>query len=257
MTLHSLGFGDSWNQDVLERIADAGGGAMAYIPSPAAAGEEFQKLLKRVQAIGLTNAHLILQLAPHVRLAELKPIAQVAPDTIELAYQTEGDAIIVRLGDLMTDVERVVLFNLYISPTSYAAEYPDRSEIPILTAQVRYDIPSQAQINSLSSPVAIAATLVQDYTPQVDPQLQNYLLALAKYRQTQLAEQKLQQGDRAGAATMLQSAAKTALQMGDQNASTILQNNATRLQTGTSLSESDRKKTRIASKTVLQPPPNP
>jgi Ca-activated chloride channel family protein len=56
---------------------------------------------------------------------------------------------------------------------------------------------------------------------------------------------------------MLQSAAKTALQMGDQNASTILQNNATRLQTGTSLSESDRKKTRIASKTVLQPPPNP
>lgn len=78
MTLHSLGFGDSWNQDVLERIADAGGGAMAYIPSPEAAGAEFQKLLKRVQAISLTNAYLILQLAPHVRLAELKPIAQVA-----------------------------------------------------------------------------------------------------------------------------------------------------------------------------------
>ncbi|MFN5390449.1 MAG: vWA domain-containing protein, partial [Pseudanabaena sp.] len=94
MTLHSLGFGDSWNQDVLERIADAGGGAMAYIPTPEAAGEEFQKLLKRVQAIGLTNAHLILQLAPHVRLAELKPIAQVSPDTIELTYQTEGNAII-------------------------------------------------------------------------------------------------------------------------------------------------------------------
>ncbi|PZO41708.1 MAG: hypothetical protein DCF19_09120 [Pseudanabaena frigida] len=256
MTLHSLGFGDSWNQDVLERIADAGGGAMAYIPSPAAAGEEFQKLLRRVQAIGLTNAHLILQLAPHVRLAELKPIAQVAPDTIELPYQTEGDAIIVRLGDLMTDVERVVLFNLYISPASYIAQYPDRSEIPILTAQVRFDIPSLAQINSLSSSVAIAADLVQDFTPQVDPQVQNHLLALAKYRQTQLAEQKLQQGDRAGAATMLQSAAKTALQMGDRNASTILQNNATRLQSGTELSESDRKKTRIASKTVLQPPTN-
>jgi Ca-activated chloride channel homolog len=129
-------------------------------------------------------------------------------------------------------------------------------EIPILTAQVRYDIPSQAQVNALSSPIAIAAELVQDYMPQVDSQIQNHLLALAKYRQTQLAEQKLQQGDRAGAATMLQSAAKTALQMGDHNASTILQNNATRLQTGTALSEADRKKTRIASKTVLQPPPN-
>ncbi|WP_267921705.1 hypothetical protein [Nostoc favosum] len=32
----------------------------------------------------------------------------------------------------------------------------------------------------------------------------------AKYRQTQLAEAKLQQGDRTGAATMLQTAAKTA-----------------------------------------------
>ncbi|MFN5965777.1 MAG: hypothetical protein ACK46E_11740, partial [Pseudanabaena sp.] len=62
---------------------------------------------------------------------------------------------------------------------------------------------------------------------------------------------------RSGAATMLQSAAKTALQMGDQNASTILQNNATRLQSGTLLSEADRKKTRIASKTVLQTPNEP
>ncbi len=256
MTLHSLGFGDSWNQDVLERIADAGGGSMAYIPNPAAAGAEFQRLLRRVQAIGLTNAYLILQLAPHVRLAELKPIAQVAPDTIELAYQTEGDAIIVRLGDLMTDVERVVLCNLYISPTSYVAANPASHEIPILTAQIRYDIPAMAQVNAMSAPVAIAADLVQDYAPQVEPEVQNHLLALAKYRQTQLAEQKLQQGDRAGAATMLQSAAQTALQMGDQQASTILQNNATRLQTGTALSEAERKKTRIASKTVLQSPTN-
>jgi Ca-activated chloride channel family protein len=256
MTLHSLGFGDSWNQDVLEKIADAGGGTMAYIPDPAAAGAEFQRLLKRVQAIGLTNAHLILQLQPHVRLAELKPIAQVSPDTIELPYQTEGNAIIVRLGDLMTDVERVVLFNIYISSHSYLEAHPASTEIPILSAQVRFDIPTLAQVNSLSPPIAIAADLVPDYQPQSDPQVQNYILALGKYRQTQLAEQKLADGDRAGAATMLQSAAKTALQMGDHNASTVLQENATRLQTGTALSEAERKKTRIASKTVLQVPPS-
>jgi Ca-activated chloride channel family protein len=77
-------------------------------------------------------------------------------------------------------------------------------------------------------------------------------LALAKYRQTQLAEAKLQQGDRAGAATMLQTAAKTALQMGDNSAATVLQTSATRLQMGEQLSEADRKKTRIVSKTVLQ-----
>jgi Ca-activated chloride channel family protein len=82
--------------------------------------------------------------------------------------------------------------------------------------------------------------------------VQQHTLALAKYRQTQLAEQKLQQGDRAGAATMLQTAAQTALQMGDTNAATVLQTSATTLQAGAELSEADKKKTRIVSKTILQ-----
>jgi Ca-activated chloride channel family protein len=51
---------------------------------------------------------------------------------------------------------------------------------------------------------------------------------------------------------MLQTAAKTAIQMGDQNAATVLQTSATRLQSGEELSEADRKKTRIVSKTILQ-----
>jgi len=43
------------------------------------------------------------------RLAELKPIAQVAPDTIELPVQQEADGrFAVRLGDLMKEVKRVV-----------------------------------------------------------------------------------------------------------------------------------------------------
>ena len=53
---------------------------------------------------------------------------------------------------------------------------------------------------------------------------------------------------------MLQSAAKTALQMGDHNAATVLQQNATRLQSGTMLNDTERKKTRMVSKTVLQMP---
>ncbi len=63
---------------------------------------------------------------------------------------------------------------------------------------------------------------------------------------------KLQQGDRTGAATMLQTAAKTALQIGDKGAATVLQTSDTRLQAGEELSEADLKKTRIASKTILQ-----
>ena len=244
MTLNSLGFGDDWNQDILEKIADAAGGTLAYIQRPEQAIDEFGRLFTRLQSVGLTNAYLLFSLLPKVRLAELKPIAQVAPDTIELPVQKEGDRFIVRLGDLMKDVERVVLANLYIG------QLPEGRQA-IAQLQVRYDDPAVGE-SLLSDPIAVEANIMRVYQPAPNQQVQQHIFALAKYRQTQIAETKLQQGDRAGAATMLQTAAKTALQMGDKSAATVLQTSATRLQSGEELSESEKKKTRIASKTILK-----
>jgi Ca-activated chloride channel homolog len=246
ITLSTLGFGDRWNQDILEKIADAGGGSLSHIQKPDEAVNIFSRLFTRIQSVGLTNAHLILSLADQVRLAELKPIAQVVPETIELPVVPEGGQSIIRLGDLMMEAPRVVLANLYIG------QLPEGVQ-PIAQVQVRYDDPATGETGLLSERILIEATVSQLYQPALNPQVQQHVLALAKYRQTQIAESKLQQGDRAGAATMLQSAAKTALQMGDHNAATVLQDNATRLQAGEELSDADRKKTRIVSKTVLQP----
>jgi Ca-activated chloride channel family protein len=245
LTLNTLGFGANWNQDILEKIADVGGGTLSYIERPEQAVDEFARLFQRVQSVQLTNAYLLFDLMPKVRLAELKPIAQVAPDTIELPVQQEGSRFFVRLGDLMTDAERVILANLYIGqlPIGHQA---------IANVQVRYDDPAAGQESVLSQLVPVEADVQGSYQPAPNSQVQQAILALAKYRQTQIAEAKLQQGDRAGAATMLQTAAKTAIQMGDQNAATVLQTSATRLQSGEELSEADRKKTRIVSKTILQ-----
>ena len=247
ITLSTLGFGDRWNQDILEKIADAGGGSLSYIQKPEDAVSEFSRLFTRIQSVGLTNAHLLLSLAPQVRLAELKPIAQVVPETIELPMTSEGAQSIVRLGDLMMEAPRVVLANLYVG------QLPEGIQ-PIAQVQVRYDDPATGQTGLLSERIPIETTVSRIYQPALNPQVQQQVFALAKYRQTQIAESKLQQGDRAGAATMLQSAAKTALQMGDLNAATVLQDNATRLQAGEALSDADRKKTRIVSKTILQSP---
>ncbi|HEY9728060.1 MAG TPA: VWA domain-containing protein [Chroococcales cyanobacterium] len=245
LTLNALGFGANWNQDILEKLADAGGGTLSYIEQPEQAVEEFARLFTRVQSVGLTNAYLLFDLMPKVRLAELKPIAQVAPDTIELPVQQEGSRFKVRLGDLMTDAERVVLANLYIGQLSEGHQ-------TIANLQVRYDDPAFGQEALLSEIVPVQADAQRVYQPALNSEVQQSILALAKYRQTQIAEAKLQKGDRAGAATMLQTAAKTAIQMGDQNAATVLQTSATRLQSGEELTEADRKKTRIVSKTVLQ-----
>jgi len=246
LTINTFGFGNTWNQDLLEKIADVGGGTLAHIERPEQAVDQFSRLFGRIQSIGLTNAYLLLSLVPNVRLAELKPIAQVAPDTIELPMEPEADgSFAVRLGDLMQDVERVVLANIYLGQLA-------EGEQAIANVQIRYDDPLVNQEGLLSPLVPVYADVVREYQPALNPQVQQSILALAKYRQTQLAEAKLQQGDRAGAATMLQTAAKTALQIGDKGAATVLQTSATRLQAGEELSEADLKKTRIVSKTVLQ-----
>ncbi|MCL6432958.1 MAG: VWA domain-containing protein [Leptolyngbyaceae cyanobacterium HOT.MB2.61] len=246
LTINTLGCGDAWNQDVLEKIADAGGGTLSYIQQPEQAVDEFGRLFTRIQSVGLTNAYLLLSFMPSIRLAEMKPIAQVYPDTIELNVLQEVDhRYEVRLGDLMVDVPRVVLANLYLN------KLPEGLQT-IAYAQVRYDDPAYAREGILSEKIPVTANFMSPYYPAPDPQVQQHVLALAKYRQTQIAETKLQMGDRSGAVTMLQTAAKTALQMGDQGAATVLQNNATRLQAGEELSEADRKKTRIVSKTTLQ-----
>lgn len=245
LTINTLGFGDHWNQDVLEKIADAGGGTLSYIERPEQAADEFEKLFHRVQSVGLTNAYLRIALMPQVKLADYKPLAQVAPDAIELPSQQHQEWLELRLGDLMVDSARVVLANLYVGKLPVGQQ-------AIAKLQVRYDDPGRGKENILSEIFTLEANVIRPYHPQLNPEIQPYILALAKYRQTQLAEQKLKQGDRNAAATLLQSAAKTALQMGDQGAATILQDNATRLQSGEDLSDADRKKTRIVSKTILQ-----
>jgi Ca-activated chloride channel homolog len=245
LTINSLGFGNYWNQDVLEQIADAGNGTLSYIQAPEQATTEFNRLFERAESVGLTNAFLSLKLAPGTRLAELKPVAQVAPDTIELLVQKEDDLVMVRLGDLMIDEPRVILANLYVD------QLPEGKNT-IAEIQVCYDNPAIARYGLLSENFPIEIAAQTNYQPEQNPQVQQHILALAKYRQTQIAESKLEKGDRQGAATMLQTAAKTALQMGDQGAATVLQDNATRLEAGEELSEADRKKTRLVSKTILQ-----
>ncbi|MGL5836338.1 MAG: vWA domain-containing protein [Waterburya sp.] len=245
VTIDALGFGEHWNQDILEQIADSAQGTLVYIEEPSQAVQEFERLFARAQSVGLTNSSLTVELMPKVRLAELKPVAQVAPETIELPIQMEGNYFAVRLGDLMMDCPRVILINFYINQLSPGTH-------KIAAVQLKYDDPGSNQEHLHSDVLAIELESKELYQPQPSDQVHNHILTLAKYRQTQIAETKLQAGDHTGAATMLQTAAKTALQLGDKTGATILQSNATRLQIGKELSEGDRKKTRLVSKTILK-----
>ena len=244
VTLNALGFGEHWDRDVLEQICDRARGTLAYIEQPERAGVEFEQLLTRARSVGLTNSFLTVELMPRVRLSSIKPVAQVAPETIELPIELEGNYFTIRLGDLMVDRPRVVLMNFYINQLP-----PGKHKIAAV--QLRYDDPGTEQNNLHSDVLAIELESQDLYQPKPNDLVHDHILTLAKYRQTQIAETKLDHSDRAGAATMLQTAAKTALQLGDKQGATILQTNATRLQIGKDLSLGDRQKTRLVSKTIL------
>jgi Ca-activated chloride channel family protein len=264
ITLSTLGFGYHWDPDALEQIADAASGSLSFIEFPEDVNNAFDRLFNRVISVGLTNAHLRLILSPGVRLADHRPMAQVTPEVVELSISKDvsheampdplkprapGSSLYaVRLGDLLTDTPRTILTNLYLP-----AYPPGLHEIA--QVQVQYDDPAQHRTCLYTSPVIVRAKVSTHYQPKANPKVTLQLLALAKYRQTQIAETRLSQGDRHGAATMLGIAAQTALKMGDQQAATVLQDNATRLQAGEELSASNRRKTRIVAKTKLPDPP--
>ena len=245
LTVNTLGFGDHWNQDVLEQIADEGGGSLSYIERAEEAISIFGRLFTRMQSVNLTNAYLNVELLEGTRLADLKPVAQVSPETVELTAMQEGNQAMIRIGDLMTDQARVVMLNLYVPQLA-------EGKTSIARIQVSYDDPALGLTGQTTETLPVNILAQAAYEPETDAAVQQNILALAKYRQTQIAEDKLKAGDRKGAVTMLQSAANTAIQMGDENAATVLQKNATQLQAGKELSERDRKKTRIVSKTQLQ-----
>ena len=165
-TINTLGFGQHWNQDTLEKIADLANGTLSYIEEPERVLFEFEQIFARLQTVGLTNAYLIVELSPSIRLGELKPITQVAPEAIEIPFNLEGNYFKVRIGDLMTNNARILLINLYINQLSTGIHQ-------IATVKVSYDNPTIGGENLLSPSFPIAITSPELYEPQLNPQVRN------------------------------------------------------------------------------------
>ncbi len=243
ITIHTFGLGEHWNQDVLEKIADLANGTLSYIEEPEQTLNTFEQILTRLQTVGLTNAYLMVELSTGTRLGKLKPITQIAPEIVEIPCQLEGNYFKVRIGDLVRKPASIFLINLYINKL-----YPGIHQVA--TVQLVYDNPAIGGENLFSPLFPIEINSQAEYQPQLNQQVQQSILLLAKYRQTQIAEAKLQQGDYIGAAIMLQNAAQAALKLGDQASATVLQNSAAALKKGEKLSSKESKKTRLAAKNM-------
>jgi len=171
------------------------------------------KLFTRVQGVGLTNAYLLFSLMPKSAVVSRTDRPALRHDRRN--YQ-EGDRFMVR-WEIYHMIERVMA-NIYIGllPEGIAGDRALKN---------CHDDPSVGP-SLLSDPVAVSAIVLRAFISRATWSCKQHILVF-KYRQTQLAETRLQQGDRASAATMLQTAAKTALQMGDKSSRNCAANFAT------------------------------
>jgi len=145
--------------------------------------EEFGRLFNRIQAVGF-NAYLLLSLMPRCGWRNSNRLPKW--NTIELPVQQEADGrFAVRLGDLMKEVKRVVLANLYVGQEKGQSQLCKSATMTQLLT--RLDLQKLYQLRQMSAAV-----------PNRSPSAAATHPGVAKYRQTQLAEAKLQQGDRTG-----------------------------------------------------------
>ncbi|WP_036486186.1 VWA domain-containing protein [Myxosarcina sp. GI1] len=243
ITIDTIGFGEHWNYNLLEQIADITKGTLSYIEQSEQTLAKLERLVVRARSVGLSNARLSVELMPKVRLAEFKPVSQVAPEAIELPTKLDGNCFELYLGDLNCDRSRVILINLYI-------EHLSPGIYQIASIRLRYDDLASEREDIYADLIPIPIECQAQYQPVVSPSVRNSISALARYRQIEIVEAKLQQVDALGAATMLQTAAQTSLQLGDELGAAVLQSNSTCLQQGKELSLGDRKKNLIVAKTI-------
>ena len=256
----TFGFGEDWNSDLLEKVADAGNGSMFHIEKPGDMVRFFEDGVKRLQAVGALNARLQIFLKNRVGLGELDPVFQVMPDAIlqkhervnqnameKWPYGSGGPAVQayeVRLGSLEADRDRVLTALVYLP------QMPQGTQ-GVADVRIVYDDPPQT---NLQTPLReVAASYLTPYAPQPSPDVKPYLDRLNVYKQQRLAEKFAAQGKHRQAATLLQTAGNTLLQGGDKEGATILQEAATKLAGGKELDPSEKIRTKIATKTTLQP----
>ncbi|MEO0118630.1 MAG: hypothetical protein ABIK66_05855, partial [candidate division WOR-3 bacterium] len=85
----------------------------------------------------------------------------------------------------------------------------------------------------------------------IDPEVEEWIGRVKIYIQQRMAEKLIESGKYSDAVTLLQSAQKTAIQLGQQEVATQLQSNITKLQRGERLTKEEQIKTKIITKTTI------
>ena len=188
MSVTALGVGADFNEDLMQALADAGGGSYGFIRDPAVISALFERDLTQAGTIVARAASVAFALPPGVRFVEVygRPASQ------------EGARVTIGLPDFSADQQEKVVVHLSVTPAATA------TSVDVGSFELAYHDVLAGQ--AASGRVTLAAAVTADATLALSRRDKDAVVAATKaqaaanYRRAAVA---LDEGDFIGAQTVL------------------------------------------------------
>jgi len=203
----AIGVGSDWNEELLVKIAEIGGGQWHYVKTPDQAQEIFQNEFGQLIATAFSNVTLNLHLMKDI---VAKRARQVEPDYSELSIDTENERLaIMPLGTMQKDTPKWVVIDLGL-PKRVLGRYL------IARVELTYDVPSSNITGESTDLAPVFVVYTNDRSQSyINAEVAKCIDQLQIEELTSRATGFLNQGDKARATMLLQNAQNIANRTGD------------------------------------------
>jgi Ca-activated chloride channel family protein len=237
----ALGLGAEWNEQLLDDLAEATGGASDYIADPAQITSFFQRAVRAAQGTVAQEARLLLRLARDVTP---RAVYRTAPVIANLGYQPIGqNDVAVRLGSLESGAPASVVIDLMVPPRAAGS-------FRIAQAELHYT-PLGGAEQVVKQDVLLEFTNDPN-AAQYDPRVMNLVEKVTAFKLQTRALSEAEAGNLAGATQKLRAAATRLLDLGELDLAQKAQAQAEQLEQGKSMSAESQKELRYATRRLTQ-----
>jgi Ca-activated chloride channel homolog len=244
IVVNALGLGDDWNEDLLDEVAEASGGAADFIDSPAKIVGFFQNAVQAMQDTVVQNVQLILRLANGITPRQ---VWQVLPMISNLGYQPLSDRDVqVTLGELEKGHPRSLLVELLVGVRP-AGQYR------VAQAEISYDVPGLGiSREKVKSDIVLEFTADAARAREYDAEVMNIVEKVTAFKLQTRALEEAKIGNIVGASEKLRAAATRLLEMGEQELAESALQEAENLEKSGQMSSHGTKKLRYETRKLTQ-----
>jgi Ca-activated chloride channel family protein len=244
IVVNALGLGDDWNEDLLDDIAEASGGAADFIDSPDKIVDFFERFVQSMQDTVVQNAQIVLRLAGGVTPRQ---VWQVLPMISNLGYRPLSDRDVqVDLGELEKGQPRSLLVEMLVG-----SRPPGRYRIA--QAEVSYDVPGLKLVGEkVRTDILLDVTSDAALARQYDADVMNIVEKVTAFKLQTRALEEAKLGNVAGASQKLRAAATRLLEIGEEDLAQSALEEADNLEKSGQMSSHGTKKLRYETRKLTQ-----